>query len=160
MESIIKESVLKHMMDKQLFSGSQFGFRSRRISVLQHLEAMEYWTESLDSGTYSHWCGPSWLQDIVWCSSTQTAIEKTICLWTRRQSISMDQCFLSRKKQCVILGDLFSTWLDFIIGVPKGSVLGPLVFLIYINDLPDALQCLQYNLRMEYKKYFGWIRIG
>ena len=50
MESIIEESVLKHMIEKQLFSDFQFVFRSRRSCVLQLLEAMEYWTEALDSG--------------------------------------------------------------------------------------------------------------
>ena len=48
--------------------------------------------------------------------------------------------FLMGRKQQVILEGSCSSWAEVVIGVPHGSVLGPLLFLIYVNDWPDAIR--------------------
>ena len=47
--------------------------------------------------------------------------------------------FLLNRRQCVVLNGDISSWQDVKCGVPQGSILGALLFLMYVNDLPQSI---------------------
>ena len=70
--------------------------------------------------------------DRVW---RKALLYKLKCMGTDRNFLKLVESFLSNRYQRVVLNGQASSWADVKAGVPRGSILGPLFSLIYINNL-------------------------
>ncbi len=137
MESIIADAIMDHMSEF-LFKG-QHGFRGKRSTVSQLLETLNDWMSDLNAG---NWVDVLYIDftkafDIV---SHPKLLSKLECYGISGLLLQWIREFLSDRRQTVIVEDSQADFRDVPSGVPQGSVLGPILFLIYINDLPSVIR--------------------
>ena len=81
----------------------------------------------------------NWSPKCLWHNWLWSAIAKITCYWFLKTYCKL--VYLSKKSILVNLGNSFSKPASVFCGVHQGSVLGPLLFLVYVNDMSQAVKC-------------------
>ena len=139
LERLFQDEILSVMYANKTIHCDQHGFQEKCSCITQLLECFNDWTDSLDNkkGTDVIYLDFSKAFDTV---PHQRLIHKLKSAGIRNKCLMWINNFLSDRRQRVIMRNGASTWLPITSGVPQGSILGPILFLIYVNDLPDVVK--------------------
>ena len=140
-ERIVFKHIYNHLSSNNLLFKYQSGFRPGHSTTFQLIDIFHHICQSYDEKQYSCmvFCDISKAFDKVWHKGLlfklrQNGIKGNLLAWISN--------YLSSRKQRVQINSSTSSLLSVNAGVPQGSVLGPLLFLVYVNDIADNLLSL------------------
>ena len=180
MEKIMHERLYKFLELNNILYSKQFGFRKNNSTIDALIKITDKIRESVDKGKYG--CGIFIdLRKAFDTVNHNILLLKMEHYGVRGPSLQWFRSYISERKQYVYINGECSELKQISCGVPQGSVLGPLLFLIYINDLPNiskkldlylfaddtniyyedkSLENLEIRVNKELKNLYLWLSVN
>ena len=138
LERVIFMQIVEYMDINKLFHPNHHGFRKHHNTTTALLQMYDSWIEGVENSELVGVCmlDMSAAFDVV---SHQILLDKMKLYGFKEGAINWIKSYLNNRKQCVYIDGCLSKCLDVETGVPQGSILGPLFYVILSNDLPDSI---------------------
>ena len=138
-EKAVALQLKQHLEDYSLINRSQHGFRTGHSTATCLLEMTENIYKGIDEGKMT---GVASL-DLSKAFDTidhNILLVKLVKYIGKGQALELISDYIKNRRQIVKIGNCTSSVKELLYGVPQGSVLGPILFLLYINDITSVVE--------------------